>query len=47
MTNQLAIWLGILILGGVMLDYAVFGAENLLFLSKKLFDFLDWLAFWR
>ncbi len=47
MTNQIAIWLGILILGGLMLDVALFGTEHLLLLGKKLYDFLDWLAFWR
>ena len=47
MTNQLAIWLGILILGGLILDFALFGPEHFLFLGKKLYDFLDWLAFWR
>ncbi|MGI9370329.1 MAG: hypothetical protein ACR2O2_15980 [Ruegeria sp.] len=47
MTNPLAIWLGILILGGVLLDYSLFGTEHLLFLGKKLYDLLDWLAFWR
>ncbi|MEM7317815.1 MAG: hypothetical protein AAF408_19700, partial [Pseudomonadota bacterium] len=47
MTNQIAIWLGIFILGAVMLDYSFYGTEHLLFLSKKLLEFLDWLAFWR
>ncbi|WP_185956611.1 hypothetical protein [Ruegeria faecimaris] len=47
MTNQIAIWLGILILGCLLVDYAMFGSENLIFLGKKLYTFLDWLAFWR
>jgi hypothetical protein len=47
MTNQIAIWLGMLLIGGMMIDYAMFGPEHLLFLSKKLYAFLDWLAFWR
>jgi hypothetical protein len=47
MTNQIAIWLGLLLLGGIMLDVALYGTEHLLFLGKKLYDFLDWLAFWR
>ncbi|MES0861267.1 hypothetical protein ABLN87_02800 [Ruegeria sp. SCPT10] len=47
MTNQLAIWLGLLLLGAVILDYALVGPEHLVFLSKKLYAFLDWLAFWR
>ncbi|WP_425082710.1 hypothetical protein [Ruegeria profundi] len=47
MTNQIAIWLALLIFGAIMLDYALFGTEHFLFLGKKLYDFLDWLAFWR
>ena len=39
MTNQLAIWLGILLLGGMMLDYAMFGSEHFVFLGKKLYAF--------
>lgn len=47
MTNQIAVWLGVLILGGIMVDYAFFGTEHLLFLGKKFYEFLEWLAFWR
>ncbi|MES0827189.1 hypothetical protein [Ruegeria sp. SCP11] len=47
MTNQIAIWLGLLIVGGFIVDYAIFGPEHLVFLGKKLYAFLDWLAFWR
>jgi len=47
MTNQIAIWLGVLILGGLMLDYALVGTEHLLFLGKKFYELLDWVAFWR
>lgn len=47
MTNTIAIVLGLLILGGIALDYAVYGTEHLLFLGKKLFALIDWMAFWR
>ncbi|MCU9839762.1 hypothetical protein OEZ49_18465 [Ruegeria sp. WL0004] len=47
MTNQIALWLGIFLLGGMMLDFAMFGTEHILFLGKKLFDLLEWMAFWR
>ena len=47
MTNQIAIWLGLCILGALIVDVALFGTEHLLFLAKKLYSFLDWLAFWR
>ena len=47
MTNTLAIILGILIVGGLALDYALYDTEHLIFLAKKFFVLLDWLAFWR
>ncbi|WP_171052587.1 hypothetical protein [Ruegeria sediminis] len=47
MTDRIAIWLGVLILGAFMVDYAIFGTEHLLFLGRKFYEFLDWLAFWR
>ncbi|NVK97069.1 hypothetical protein KQ247_19905 [Ruegeria pomeroyi] len=47
MTNQISIWLGVILLGTVMLDFAMFGTEHMLFLGKKLFELLEWLAFWR
>lgn len=47
MTNSLAVILGVLILTALALDYSVFGSDHLIFLGKKLFVLLDWLAFWR
>ncbi|WP_170412878.1 hypothetical protein [Ruegeria atlantica] len=47
MTNQIAIWLALLILGLFLISYALFGTEQFVFLGKKLYAFLDWLAFWR
>ncbi len=47
MTNQIAIWLGLLLLGGAFLDIALFGPEHFVFLGKKFYAFLDWIAFWR
>ena len=47
MTNSLAIILGALILGGLALDYALYDTEHLVFLGKKVFELIDWLAFWR
>ncbi|MFK7868372.1 MAG: hypothetical protein AB8B58_03925 [Roseobacter sp.] len=47
MTNRIAIVLGILTLTAIAIDVAVFGADNLLFLSKKIMDLIEWLAFWR
>lgn len=47
MTNTLALILGALILGAIVLDVMVFGTEHLVFLGKKLFELIEWLAFWR
>lgn len=47
MTNTIALVLGALILGAVAIDVTVYGSENLLFLARKLDEFIEWLAFWR
>lgn len=47
MTNTIALILGLLILCGIAVDVLMFGNEHLLFLSRKFFDLLDWVAFWR
>ncbi len=47
MSNQLAIFLGIVILIGVGIDYMFFDFSNLLFLSRKMLDLVHYVAFWR
>ncbi|MCB1335684.1 MAG: hypothetical protein KDK26_19120 [Roseivivax sp.] len=47
MTNSIAITLGAFLLGGLGLDYFLFGDDHLVFLGKKFFDLLQWAAFWR
>ncbi|MEX0339783.1 MAG: hypothetical protein AB3N11_12175 [Arenibacterium sp.] len=47
MTNRIAIVLGALILIAVVLDILIFGNEHVIFLGKKLLEFIDWIAFWR
>ncbi|MCB1340297.1 MAG: hypothetical protein KDK24_04370 [Pseudooceanicola sp.] len=47
MTNRIAFVLACLILLAALIDGLVFGSEHFLFLGKKLFAFLDWIAFWR
>ncbi|MBO9464883.1 hypothetical protein J7443_06570 [Tropicibacter sp. R15_0] len=47
MSNQLAIILGVAILAAVGIDYFLAGGETLLFLGRKFFVLLDWVAFWR
>jgi hypothetical protein len=47
MTNTLAFIIGLIVVGGICVDIFEYDSENLLFLGKKLADFIEWLAFWR
>ncbi|MEJ1991435.1 MAG: hypothetical protein P8X50_06875 [Maritimibacter sp.] len=47
MTNRIAIVLGLLIAMAYLIDNAFFGGHSPLFLARKFYDFLDWVAFWR
>ncbi|MCT4553686.1 MAG: hypothetical protein N4A53_03290 [Pelagimonas sp.] len=47
MTNRLALILGLFLSAALIVDVLLFGQDHLLFLGKKLFDLIEWLAFWR
>lgn len=47
MTNRLAILIGLVLLGGIAVDIWLYDSANLLFLGKKFFTLVEWLAFWR
>ena len=47
MTNRIALVLALLIIAAFVIDILIFGSDHMIFLGKKLFDFLDWIAFWR
>ena len=47
MTNRIALVLGVIIVGFIVADMAFFGNEHMVFLGKKLFELIEWLAFWR
>ncbi|KUP90876.1 glyceraldehyde-3-phosphate dehydrogenase [Tritonibacter horizontis] len=47
MSNSLAITLGLLLLACIAIDVIFFGTQNLVFLGKKLFLLIEWMAFWR
>ena len=47
MTNRIAICLGLFLLIAVAVDVYHFGTDHLLFLGKKLFELIEWVAFWR
>ena len=47
MTNKIAIVLGCAILGAILYDVMIHDSANLLFLAKKMLEFIEWIAFWR
>ncbi|WP_223424799.1 hypothetical protein [Tateyamaria pelophila] len=47
MTNRIALFLGVFLIAAITLDVMVYGSEHIIFLSKKLADLLEWMAFWR
>ncbi|GAA4225121.1 hypothetical protein J4E08_01930 [Sagittula sp. NFXS13] len=47
MTNQLAIVLGLMIALLFGVDFLMFDGEGTLFLARKLYWLIDYLAFWR
>ncbi|MFD1511429.1 hypothetical protein [Lacimonas salitolerans] len=47
MTNQIAIGLGLVILAAIGWDQYAHDGAYLLFLAKKGFDLIEWMAFWR
>ena len=47
MTNKIAIGLAILVFALFGIDAMAFDGELPVFLGKKLFALLDWIAFWR
>lgn len=47
MTDRIALALGLMIFSALVLDIALYGSEHMIFLGKKFFDFIEWIAFWR
>ena len=47
MTNRIAIPMGLLIVAAILADVFLFDAQGLVFLGKKMFDMMEWMAFWR
>jgi hypothetical protein len=47
MTNRIAIVLGLIIVGAILLDVFLYGSEHLVFLGKKFAELVEWIAFWR
>ncbi|QBF32228.1 hypothetical protein [Thalassococcus sp. S3] len=47
MTNTIALVLGVLIVGALTADVMLYGSDHIVFLGKKLFELIEWMAFWR
>ncbi len=47
MNTPISLFLGTLIVGGLIVDAALFGSDHLVFLVKKFFELVEWIAFWR
>ncbi len=47
MTNSIAIFLVLLILGALGLDYIYNDWSGALFLARKMAQLIEWMAFWR
>ncbi|MFK7834859.1 MAG: hypothetical protein AB8B60_01450 [Sulfitobacter sp.] len=47
MTNRIAIILGLLLIAAIVVDVMFYGNEHMVFLGKKLFELIEWIAFWR
>jgi hypothetical protein len=47
LTNTIAIWLGVLLIGAALFD--VFRQDSLVLiaLGRRLIELIDWMTFWR
>lgn len=46
-TNPIALILGLILITAMVVDVMYFGTEHMVFLGKKMFDLMEWMAFWR
>ena len=47
MTNLIAVILAVLLIAAAVIDIMFYGTEHLIFLGKKMFELIEWIAFWR
>lgn len=47
MTHKIALVLGLTILVAIVIDIMLVGTSHMVFLGKRLFELIDWIAFWR
>lgn len=47
MTNQIALWLFLILVAAGLGDLFLNDASGLFFLARKFLDLIEWVAFWR
>ncbi|MFM7333981.1 MAG: glyceraldehyde-3-phosphate dehydrogenase [Tabrizicola sp.] len=47
MTNTIALWIGVILVAGIIADVALNGGTALLFLARKFLDLVEWVDFWN
>lgn len=47
MTNRIALFLAIMLIGAMTADVMWYGTQHMIFLSKKMMELMEWMAFWR
>jgi hypothetical protein len=47
LTNTIALWLGLLIVAGIIAGLALNGGSASLFLARKFLDLIEWVDFWN
>ena len=46
-TNRIAIFFGLFLIAAIVVDVMIYGNQHLIFLGKKMFELIEWIAFWR
>ncbi|WP_164860779.1 hypothetical protein [Parasedimentitalea marina] len=47
MTPKISIVLGLIISAALVIDIALFGTTHVVFLGKRFYELINWVAFWR
>lgn len=47
LTNTIAVWIGLILLAGILADFALNGGSALMFLARKFLDLIEWVDFWN
>jgi hypothetical protein len=47
LTNTIALWIGLIITGALIADFALNSGEASIFLARKFLDLIEWVDFWN